>query len=334
MNAQARVDVTVEAHIATIRFSHPGGHYMIAETVDALHTAFSKLEQRSDVRVIILANPTPGVFITHYSLEEIQRVTFPTLGLRTFLGPLFLLAVRVTMKLSRFLIRFDARRPLGGMLNRLAKGTPLEGGLIYARANRFLQQVRNSRKPVIAAVSGNAQGYGMELSLACDFRLMARGPGDNTRSDDPENNKYHLGQIESLVGLIPGSGGMHSLTRLIGEAKALELSMLGTRLQADEAEQLGLVYKAVDEDQLQAECHALATRLARRSPLALRYIKFCVHRGQTMSFGNALKMDAPRFMDTACSQPARDAYRWQIEALGQGKTVNKAFEEHELVDLN
>lgn len=325
MSANSRIEVAVEDHIATLGFSHPCSHYMVAETINTLHEAFTKLEQRDDVRVIILANPEPGVFITHYSLDEIQRVVQPTLGLRSLLGRLFLPAVPATMSLSRFLIRFDALRPLGRVIDRLARGTPLEGGLIYARANRFLLQVRNSAKPVIAAISGNAQGYGMELSLACDFRLMARGAADNA---------YHLGQIETLVGLVPGSGGMHSLTRLIGESKALELSMLGTRLTADEAEQLGLVYKAVDEVQLEAECKALAARLARRSPLAVQYIKHCVHKGQNLGFAKALKIDEARFMDTACTHQARAAHRWQRDAQAQGKTVNQAFEEQELIDLN
>lgn len=325
MSGERRINVTVDEHIATLCFSHPNGHYMVGETINALHAAFTVLEKRDDVRVIILANPEPGVFITHYSLDEIQRVTTPTLGLRSLLGRWFLPAVSVTMSLARLLIRVDAMRPLRGLIDRLARGTPLEGALAYARANRFVLQVRRSTKPVIAAISGNTQGYGMELSLACDFRLMARGP-----ADEP----YHLGQIESLVGLVPGSGGMHSLTRLIGESKALELSMLGRRLTADEAEKMGLLYQAVDEAELEAASKALATRLARRSPLALGYIKHCVHTGQNLRFADALKTDEPRFMDTACTQQARVAHGWQRDAQAQGKTVNQAFDEHELIDLN
>ena len=165
----------------------------------------------------------------------------------------------------------------------------------------------------------------MELSLACDFRIMARGS---------KHDPYHLAQIESLVGLVPGSGGMHSLTRLIGEARALQYCMLGTRLTADEAQRLGLITQAVDEEALESSCRELAGQLARRSPLSLRHIKTCIHKGQGRPFASALKLDEPAFMDTACSAPAIRARDWQREALAKGKSVNQAFNEHEMLDLN
>ena len=219
------------------------------------------------------------------------------------------------------LIKFDSNASIKASIDALSKGSLVETSLTYARVNRFLLTVRNSQKPVIAAIGGNAQGFGMELSLACDYRIMARGD-------------FYLGQIESLVGLIPGSGGLHSLTRLLGEAKTLELAMLGTRLNADQAQSIGLVNKAVDPEQLEPKCQELAEQLAKRSAPTLAYIKANTHQGHNLSFERALQYDEVAFIDTACTNQAVNAYRWQQAHLKTTNSVNQAFDEHEQSDLN
>jgi 2-oxoglutaroyl-CoA hydrolase len=114
-------------------------------------------------------------------------------------------------------------------------------------------------KPVIARLRGYTFGVGLELALACDFRIAA---------DDVE-----LALPEVRLGMIPGSGGTQRLTRLIGLGRAKDAIMRGRRILAAEALALGLVTEVVTPDELDAAVARLAGELAQLSPIALRTAK-------------------------------------------------------------
>jgi 2-oxoglutaroyl-CoA hydrolase len=114
-------------------------------------------------------------------------------------------------------------------------------------------------KPVIAALRGYCFGVGLELALACDFRLAA---------DDVQ-----LGFPEVTIGMIPGSGGTQRLARLIGLGRAKDVIMRGRRIGAEEALALGLVTEVVPPGELEAAVARLVDELARHSPLALAMAK-------------------------------------------------------------
>ena len=114
-------------------------------------------------------------------------------------------------------------------------------------------------KPVIAKLQGYAFGVGLELALACDFRIAA---------DDVE-----LALPEVKLGMIPGSGGTQRLVRLIGLARAKDAIMRGRRIGAEEALALGLVTRVVPAGELDAAVDELVAELAELSPLALALAK-------------------------------------------------------------
>ena len=111
-----------------------------------------------------------------------------------------------------------------------------------------MRRIRALPKPVIVAVNGVAAGAGANLALNGDIVLAARSA------------KF----IEPFckLGLVPDAGGTWLLPRLIGEARAKAVAMLGDPIAAEQAESWGLIWKAVDDDKLQAEAMRLATRLA------------------------------------------------------------------------
>jgi 2-oxoglutaroyl-CoA hydrolase len=113
------------------------------------------------------------------------------------------------------------------------------------------------RKPVVAALQGYVFGVGLELALACDFRVAA-----------PD---VQLALPEATIGMIPGSGGTQRLTRLIGLGRAKDVIMRGRRIGAGEARDLGLVTE-VSED-VDAAVASLCGELRRLSPLALAMAK-------------------------------------------------------------
>jgi 2-oxoglutaroyl-CoA hydrolase len=114
-------------------------------------------------------------------------------------------------------------------------------------------------KPVIAELRGYVFGVGLELALACDFRLAA--------------DSAQLGFPEVRLGMIPGSGGTQRLARLIGLGRAKDVIMRGRRIGADEALALGLVTEVVAPDALGAAVRRLLDELAELPPLALAVAK-------------------------------------------------------------
>jgi len=126
--------------------------------------------------------------------------------------------------------------------------------------------------PVIAAINGAAAGYGLDLALGCDLRLMAAStrllPGFAKR------------------GVVPESGGTWYLPRLVGWAKACEIGFLGRDLDAAEAERLGLVNRVVDDDDLLATARAWADEIAANAPLAVQAMKRLYRHGLTEDFAS------------------------------------------------
>jgi len=114
-------------------------------------------------------------------------------------------------------------------------------------------------KPVVAALRGYCFGVGLELALACDFRIAA---------DDMQ-----LAFPEVTIGMIPGSGGTQRLARLVGLARAKDIVMRGRRVEAREALALGLVTEVVPSEELGAAVDRLVAELSRHSPLALAMAK-------------------------------------------------------------
>jgi 2-oxoglutaroyl-CoA hydrolase len=112
-------------------------------------------------------------------------------------------------------------------------------------------------KPVVAALQGFVFGVGLELALACDFRLATAD--------------VQLALPEATIGMIPGSGGTQRLARLVGLGRAKDIIMRGRRVRADEALALGLVTEVVED--LDAAVGSLCDELRRVSPLSLAMAK-------------------------------------------------------------
>lgn len=131
--------------------------------------------------------------------------------------------------------------------------------------------------PSIAAINGFAFGGGLELALACTFRLATR------------NAKLGLPEIK--LGLIPGYGGTQRLPRLIGEARALEMIMLGRTVDAEEAERIGLVNRIVEGEAVEAAL-GFASEFSSYSLLALGFARDAVTRALDVPIHEGLKVEA------------------------------------------
>ena len=130
--------------------------------------------------------------------------------------------------------------------------------------SRNWEQIRQIRKPVIAAVSGFALGGGCELAMMCDFIIAA----DNAR----------FGQPEIKLGIIPGAGGTQRLPRAVGKAKAMDLALTGRMMDAVEAERAGLVSRVVPLNQLMDEALGAALMICSFSQPSVMAAKESINR--------------------------------------------------------
>lgn len=152
------------------------------------------------------------------------------------------------------------------------KTSPL-GRELFRRVDRF-------PKPVIAALNGHAFGGGLELALACHFRIMV---------DDPQAS---VGLTELNLGIIPGWGGTQRLSRLVGRAKALELILFSRRINPREALEVGLVNQLAPAETLLADALDLAGRLAERPPIAVSWVLKAMAAGTYEGIDAGLKAEA------------------------------------------
>ena len=159
-----------------------------------------------------------------------------------------------------------------------AAGAPDVGAVIERYCRPLALRVQAMPVPVIAAVNGVAAGAGASFALGCDIVLAARSAV--------------FVQAFSKIGLVPDCGGTWLLPRLVGRARALALAMTGDKLPADEAERIGLIWRAVDDAALMDEAIALAVRLAAMPVRALAETRRAIDATSTLSLADALDMEA------------------------------------------
>lgn len=166
------------------------------------------------------------------------------------------------------------------------------GESVEKRYNPLVKRLTSLPMPVIARVNGVAAGAGANIALACDIVIAAKSA------------KF----IQSFanIGLIPDSGGTWVLPRLVGQARALGLALTAEPLPAEKAAEWGLIWKAVDDDQLDAEVDALAGRFAQAPTLGLARIKKMIRESWGHSLDEELDLQRDSMRELGCSSDYRE----------------------------
>ena len=152
------------------------------------------------------------------------------------------------------------------------------GRLITTHYVPLVERLRSMPMPVIAAVNGVAAGAGANLALCCDFVVAARSAS--------------FIQAFVKIGLVPDTGGTWLLPRLIGNARAMGLAMLGDKVSAESAAQMGMIWQCVDDAALAETVQALAARLAGMPTQAIVATRSAIAAAQTMTMSEALANEA------------------------------------------
>lgn len=170
----------------------------------------------------------------------------------------------------------------------------------------FTRDLAAIPKPTVAAITGFALGGGCEVALACDFRIA----GSNAK----------LGQPEILLGVIPGAGGTQRLARLVGPAKAKDLIYTGRFVDAQEAQQIGLVDRVVEPDQVLAAAQEMMAPFVGGPALALRAAKQAVDSGLEVDLQTGLEIERSLFAGLFATNDQKAGMRSFMEN-GPGKAT-------------
>jgi 2-(1,2-epoxy-1,2-dihydrophenyl)acetyl-CoA isomerase len=161
---------------------------------------------------------------------------------------------------------------------------------VFVRASLLLHRMG---KPTIAMIRGAVAGAGVSLALACDFRIVAR-------------SAFWVTSF-TRIGMSGDFGVSYFLTKLLGPSKAMEMLMLSDRVDAEQAQALGLVTRLVDDGALLTEAQAFARRLAAGPPVALRYIKENVQAALDEPLDRAIAIETRNMVRTRLTQDSKEA---------------------------
>jgi enoyl-CoA hydratase len=160
-------------------------------------------------------------------------------------------------------------------------------------------RISETRKPVIAAVSGFCLGGGLELAMMCDLIIAS------------ETAKFALPEI--TLGIMPGAGGTQRLPRFIGKAKAMDLILTGRMMDAAEAERSGLVARVVQPDKLLDEALAAAAKVASYSQPIVMMAKETVNRAQEVSLTEGARFERRLFLAMFSTEDQKEGMKAFIE---------------------
>ena len=154
----------------------------------------------------------------------------------------------------------------GADISEFADFSVKEGKKLAGKGQKLLFDfIENLSKPVIAAVNGFALGGGLELAMACHFRIAS----DNAK----------MGLPEVSLGVIPGYGGTQRLPQLIGKGRAMELIMTAGMISGEQAKEYGLVNQVTTQDELMPLCKKIAEKISNNSSVAISYAIKAINAG-------------------------------------------------------
>lgn len=160
-------------------------------------------------------------------------------------------------------------------------------------------QIKKTKKPIIAAVSGFALGGGCELMMHCDMIIASESA--------------RIGQPEIKIGVMPGAGGTQRLTRAVGKAIAMEIILTGKFITAEEALAAGLINKVVPNEMYLKEAFSLAKQIVDKSPVAIKLAKEAVLAAFNTSLDEGLIFERKNFYLCFASEDQKEGMKAFIE---------------------
>ncbi|MGE0600451.1 MAG: enoyl-CoA hydratase/isomerase family protein [Dehalococcoidia bacterium] len=247
------------------------------------------VRRQGAVAIVTITNPPMG-YMDAATVPELDAVT------KDLESDESVRAVVVTGGLPGVFVRHYSVVELE-QLSKTLRGTGLvvdtENRVPERDLDRVFRRIETMPKPVIAAINGLAMGGGFELTLACDIRIAEEGD-------------YEVGLPEIKIGILPGAGGTQKLARLVGMARALEMTMRGRTVSPKEARELGIVQELAPAGGALARAIEMAAEMAERSPRAAGHIKRLVRLSAETPLDEGLALERTLFLDLLVSDEGHD----------------------------
>jgi len=281
---------------------NPPVNFLTVAMLEELFAIVRQVSVDESVRVFILTGGIEDVYIMHFSIPELLTLSRDNkkVLLHLFVKTKITSAILkyITASTNRLMDRFRWYESLTLKIARMIWGysSSMYLWLIMHRAYLAIERLN---KITVAAINGNCNGGGTELSACFDFRFMVGDQG------------FTIGQPEVLVNIVPGGGSTQRLPRLIGRARALELMLSGNQWEAQEAKRVGLITECFNKAQFITSVQAFADRMSKRPMTAVSAIKKCVHQGTetTLLRGLSIEMEQSiRCLDTEDTVNAMQSY--------------------------
>lgn len=192
---------------------------------------------------------------------------------------------------GKFITHFDVDAIL---LKQTTPDTPIDGPVRSRKVHALTRRLNELPKPVIAALNGDAMGWGFELAMAADIRVAERGD-------------YRYGLCEVRLGIVPGGGGLTRMARIVGSGRALHLGMLAKIMTPEQALAYGVVEELADD--AVAAATTLAAQIAALPPTAVAMAKRIVHQGEGFPLAVALERELDSAYRAKQSPEAAEALR-------------------------
>lgn len=289
---QSLLAIEQRDRVLIARIQNPPHQLMTAELLDELEALVQRASTDPGVGAVVLTGSDPNRFIAHYSIGELLEVANASPAVGEKLAALSLKLVGALAKIP-------------GM-DRLLSKTPADGVMKLHKFHRIMGDIGRSGAVFIAAINGETAGGGMELSLACDLRYIS--------------DQGQMGQFEILLGFPPGGGGTQRLSRLVGDARALEIVLDGRALSPEEAKRMGVVNDVFPHEALLDHVLPIAERLAHRPKTCVAGSKRIVLQGGSLPLNKGLAAENAAFMAMLGgddSKRAMQAYVDHIDRTGE-----------------
>lgn len=197
----------------------------------------------------------------------------------------------------------------GADISEMVDYTPAQAKTFSLKGNAVFSRIENFPKPVIAAVNGFALGGGCELAMCCDIRVAS------------EKAKFALPEVG--LGIIPGFGGTQRLGRIIGTAKALELTLTTEMFDGTRAYELGLVNYVCPPDAMMEKAMSLANTIASKPQVSIRQAKSAIRRGASMDITSATALEVEAFAHCFSTEDQKDAMNAHLNKTKIERYKNK-----------
>lgn len=237
-----------------------------------------KFEKKAGFAIITLNRPDKLNALNHQLFSELDKV---------------ITIIELDADIRALLLTGEGKAfAAGADIKELNACDELSGKHFSEFGSNVMTRLESMKIPVIAAVNGFALGGGCELAMSCHIRYASQSA--------------KFGQPEVNLGILPGYGGTQRLTRLVGQAKAMELNLTGDLINANEAKNIGLVNEVYEDTVLIEKSLALIDKILSKSPISIGAIVESIRISTKLSLKDGLEYESKKFGEVCGSQDFKE----------------------------